>query len=67
VPPPARNPDIDANRVGIVAGVVLVLLGIWFLVDRYVHINWDLVWPVVVVVIGLAIIALAIQRGRSAG
>jgi phage shock protein PspC (stress-responsive transcriptional regulator) len=67
VPPPARNPDIDANRVGIVAGVVLVLLGIWFLVDRYVHINWDLVWPVVVVVIGLAIIAVAIQRGRSAG
>lgn len=70
VPPPATGPgkpDIDAGRAGIVGGVVLVVLGVWFLIDQYVDINWDLLWPVLLVAVGIAVIAVAVQRGRSSG
>ena len=60
----ARRPNVDPERAGIVAGVFLVLLGAWFLVDRYVHLDWGIVWPVAVIAAGVAFIALAVQRGR---
>lgn len=55
------------GNAGIVAGVVLVALGVWFLVDQYVEINvnWDLVWPVAIMVLGGALIAGALMRGRN--
>lgn len=67
-PGPASQPSWTAPRpgnAGLVAGVVLVVLGLWFLVARYVRIDWDLVWPVVIMVAGGALIAAALIRGRS--
>ena len=67
-PPPGgpgpswRGPD--TTNVGIVGGFVLVGLGIWFLVDQYVHIDWQLVWPVVVILIGVGLIVAAMRRSR---
>jgi hypothetical protein len=52
------------GNAGIVVGVVLIGLGIWFLIDQYVHIDWDLLWPVVIMVLGGALIAGAVMRGR---
>ena len=54
----------DAERAGIVVGVVLVLLGVWLLVDKYVQVNWQLVWPVVIIVLGGLLIAGAVRRAR---
>ena len=45
-------------------GFILVGLGVWFLLDQYVHIDWQLVWPVIVIVIGVALIAGAMRRNR---
>ncbi len=53
------------GNAGLVAGVVLVVLGVWFLIDQYVRIDWELVWPVVVMVAGGALIAGALMRSRS--
>jgi phage shock protein C len=67
-PPPGgpgptwRGPD--TTNVGIVGGFVLVGLGVWFLVDQYVHIDWQLVWPVVVILIGVGLIVAAMRRSR---
>jgi hypothetical protein len=44
--------------------VFLVVLGAWFLVDRYVHVDWALVWPVVVIGLGAALIIGAASRSR---
>jgi hypothetical protein len=46
---------------------VLVLLGLWFLLDQYVDlsINWDLLWPVIIMVLGGLLIAGALMRGRN--
>ena len=66
-PGPAQAPWTapKPGNAGIVAGVILVSLGVWFLVDQYVRIDWDILWPVVIMVVGGALIAGAIMRGRS--
>lgn len=53
------------GNAGIVAGIVLIVVGAWFLVDQFVRIEWDLLWPVIVMVLGVALIAGALMRGRS--
>jgi phage shock protein C len=55
---------IRPERAGLVAGVVLIVLGAWFLVDQYVHIDWAVVWPIFVIAAGVALIAGAARRGR---
>ncbi|HEY5629044.1 MAG TPA: PspC domain-containing protein [Candidatus Limnocylindrales bacterium] len=64
-PPPA---DWDfrhrGDQAGIVVGIVLVVLGVWFLVRDYVPINWDLVWPVAVIALGALLIIGAARRSR---
>ncbi len=55
---------IRPERAGLVAGVFLILLGVWFLVDQYVHVDWVVVWPVIVIAGGVALIAEATRRGR---
>ena len=54
----------DPTNAGIVFGFILVGLGVWFLVDQYVHIDWQLVWPVIVILIGAALIVAAMRRSR---
>jgi len=54
------------GNAGIVAGIVLVVIGIWFLVDQYIDIDWDLMWPVAIMVLGGLLIAGALMRGRNA-
>jgi phage shock protein C len=60
-------PRVDTGTAGIVAGVVLVLLGVWFLVDQYVDldIDWALLWPVVLMLGGVALIVAAARRNRT--
>jgi phage shock protein C len=65
-PAPATN-VAWSNAPGIVFGLVLVLLGSWFLVRRYVDINWDIVWPFIVIGLGVLLIITAAARGRRPG
>ena len=51
------------GRAGVVVGIGLVLIGLWFLVREYLpEFNWNLVWPVVIVVIGLFMLFNASRR-----
>jgi Ca2+/Na+ antiporter len=58
---------VDTGAAGIVAGAVLIVLGAWFLVDQYVDIDWDIVWPILVIVLGAVLIVGAIRRSRGTG
>ena len=60
-------PAIGNGNAGIVGGVILVVLGAWFLVDQYVDIDWSLLWPVLVMLAGVALIVLAARRGSMPG
>ncbi len=52
------------DQAGIITGIVLVVLGAWFLVRDYVPINWDFVWPVAVIALGALLIGDAMRRNR---
>ncbi len=73
VPPPraawpegwAQRPTsapIDTGRAGLVAGLFLIAIGGWFLIDDYIHIDWAVAWPLLVIVAGVALIAGAARR-----
>jgi phage shock protein PspC (stress-responsive transcriptional regulator) len=66
-PPPGSVPSWkapDPTNAGIVFGFILVGLGVWFLVAQYIHIDWQLVWPVIVILVGAALIVGAMRRNR---
>ncbi len=46
-------------------GLGLVALGVWFLVRDYlpeIEIDWNLVWPIIIVAIGVVILVGALRR-----
>ncbi len=58
---------VDSGNAGIVFGAVLILLGAWFLVDQYVDVDWNLLWPVVVIGLGVVLMVGAMRRNRPPG
>lgn len=59
----AQEPIRSDGRAGVVVGIGLVLVGLWFLVREYLpEFNWNLVWPVVIVVIGLLLLFNATRK-----
>jgi phage shock protein C len=58
----ARRGDIE-GRAGIVVGVGLVIFGAWFLAREYLpQINWNLIWPLFLVGIGVLILVTSARR-----
>jgi hypothetical protein len=77
-PPPAvstsaawRPPRTDEGRFGtIIFGLILLGLGLWFFAEitlglELPTIDWDQVWPIILIVIGLWIVLAA--RRRTSG
>ena len=61
-PPPAVERRND-NRAGIVVGIGLVVIGLWFLLRPYLpDIQWNLIWPLVIVAVGGLILVTAARR-----
>jgi hypothetical protein len=57
--------DSDGGRAGLVVGIGLVVIGVWFLVRDYLpDFNWNLVWPAILIGIG-ALILINSSRRRS--
>lgn len=47
----------------VIFGLILIGLGVWFLIDRYIPaINGDLLWPVALVVLGIVLLVIALRR-----
>jgi phage shock protein PspC (stress-responsive transcriptional regulator) len=60
-PPTAGQSTGPSGRV--ILGAILILIGAWFLADEFLPwLNWDLVWPIGLVVIGVLILATALRR-----
>lgn len=61
----AESPDRDWSdgRAGILVGIGLVLIGLWFLLREYLPgINWGLIWPLIIVGIGAVILVGSMRR-----
>ena len=57
----------DDNRAGLVVGIGLVLIGLWFLLREYLpDIDWSLLWPIALIGIGILIL-VTVSRRRTPG
>ncbi len=59
--------SVAGGNGGIIAGVILIALGAWFLIDRFIHIDWSLLWPVMLMLGGIGIIVAVARRSRPPG
>jgi len=60
---PGRTHRHDSGTAPIIIGIVLVLLGAWFLAERYI--DWldnALLWPALLIVVGLLLLVGAMRR-----
>lgn len=63
----ADRPKGRDTNAGVIVGVGLVLLGAWFLVREYLPpINWSLIWPVVLIGIGVLVLVTSSRRRTDA-
>lgn len=59
------RPASDGGRAGLVVGIGLVVIGVWFLVRDYLpDFDWNLVWPAILIGIG-ALILISSSRRRT--
>ena len=57
----------SAARNGpLIFAVILIFLGIWFLLQNVLHIDLGQLWPVVLIVIGLALLIPAMRKPPAA-
>jgi len=60
-PPAANAASGPGGRV--LLGAILIVIGAWFLAAEFLPwLNWDLVWPIGLVVIGILVLATALRR-----
>ena len=59
-----ETPDVaSGDRTALFIGGGLIVVGLWFLVREYLpEIRWNLVWPVVLVAIGVLILVVSQRR-----
>jgi phage shock protein C len=61
-PAPAGSAG-SGGTAGVVVGIGLVLVGIWFLLREYLpEIDWGLIWPLVLVGIGAVVVVTSFRR-----
>ncbi len=61
--PAAVGAGPSDGRAGIIVGIGLVLLGVWFLAREYLPaFDWGLVWPLILVGIGVLVLVNAARR-----
>lgn len=66
--PVARPNGRDRNSGALVIGLILVAVGAIFLVRELLpEIDLSISWPVLAVVVGIALIVLSVRPGRSSG
>ncbi|HEY3523833.1 MAG TPA: PspC domain-containing protein [Candidatus Limnocylindrales bacterium] len=62
----ARRERGDGSGGAVLFGILLVLVGAWLLARRYLPaVDFDRLWPVALVVLGIALVVLSIRPGRS--
>jgi phage shock protein C len=50
------------GNAGILLGAVLIFLGIWFLADEYLDIDFGRLWPIAIIGLGVLLLLVALRR-----
>lgn len=61
--PPGHDRHRRRGNAGLIFGVILVALGVWFLIDEYVPaFRTDLFWPIGLVLLGVILLVVSMRR-----
>src|SRR5215472_13775987 len=60
--PPASTPVAPTGRQSVVLGVILVVVGLVILGANTGLVQWSIIWPAVLIVLGALLLARTIQR-----
>ncbi len=61
-----RNRHRRSGNGGVIFGIILVALGVWFLIDNYIpDLRSDLFWPIGLVLLGLVLLVVSMRRPRE--
>ena len=61
--PISTRPEPDSGRAGLVVGIGLVVIGVWFLVREYLpDIDWSLLWPAILIGVGVLVLVNSARR-----
>ena len=62
----AAAPARRGSNGAMIFGLVLVVLGVWFLIDQYVPgIDSELLWPIALVILGAALLFVSMRRSSE--
>jgi phage shock protein C len=62
-----RGTSGDSQRAGVVGGLILIVIGAFFLIREVVPaFDWNLWWPIGLILLGGVLLVLALLPGRSA-
>lgn len=62
-PPAQEHRHRRRGNAGLIFGIILVALGIWFLIDEYVPaFRSDLFWPIGLVLLGVILLVVSMRR-----
>lgn len=64
---PVERRSGGGGEAGVVIGLVLILVGAWFLLREYIPgLDPDLLWPIALVVIGVGLLVISMRRRSGA-
>ncbi len=70
LPPAWRPPQTDDRRIApLIFGVIVLVVGLWFFATRTLgldlpRLEWDQLWPLILIVLGVWIVARSFRRAR---
>jgi len=62
--PASAGTRVEPGQLGIVLGGLLVVIGAAGIATVWLHVSWDMVWPVVLIALGVVTVVVAL-RGRQ--
>ena len=62
---PSAEATAKPSNAAIVVGIILIGLGVLFLFNNFIDIHWHLLWPAILIVIGLLLLGKALFHEKN--
>lgn len=62
---PWRDPVRNSRQGNLIGGLILITIGVLFLLDRFTEVNFGDLWPVILIVAGLAVLTGSFGKSKN--
>lgn len=64
--PAAAGARVGPGQLGIIVGALLIVVGIGGIATVWLHVSWDAVWPIVLILLGAVMLLVALRGHQEA-